>query len=277
MEPEELKNLHQKEQHYREWLRRFSKAKDIVPYVQKDLEITCWEIEALENRPTVAGEIPSGATNLPYYTEQDYKVTQSALPLMPEYNPTVIAGTASSANVSGAMFIYNHIAQYADFKDVEAIRFSNEQTKRYRDIQTQQERPKQVQSLMQVYCGAQTLQRFDTATQTYLSSKSGAVTRMDAANAIRNVLDGLKGDLFEKARTTPNENMTWITMSNRLARGSQESELLARNDAIRTSLYSGLSEILKNRDPGSTNNLDNLWTQVLDFIYSVLNLLKPVS
>jgi hypothetical protein len=97
---------------------------------------------------------------------------------------------------------------------------------------------------------------------------------MDAANSIRNTLDGLKGDLFKKARTTPKENMTWETMSQRLAKGADEAGILIREDAIRTLLINGLSEILKNREHGSTTNLDNLWTQTLDFIYSVLNLLK---
>lgn len=275
MEPEELKNLHQKEQHLDEWLRRYGNAKEIVPDVQKNLDMTRWEIGALEGRPTVAGEVPSAA-DLPYITLEDYRLTQSALPMMPVYNP-VTMGTASSSTVSGLAIIYSHIAKYADIPDSHAIDFSNNQTKLYREIQEKQERPKQVRNLMQVYCSAQTLQRFDTATQAYLSTKSGAVTRMDAANAIRNTLDGHKGDLFERARKTPKENMTWATMSQRLAKGDDEREALLRNETIRTSVYSGLSETLKARSQSSTTNIDNLWTQTLDFIYAVLNLLKPIS
>lgn len=94
---------------------------------------------------------------------------------------------------------------------------------------------------------------------------------------MRNVFNGVKGDLFEKARKTPNENMTWITMYQRLAKGENERQALLRNDTVRTSLNKDLSETLKDRANSSTNNIDNLWTQTLDFIYTVLNLLTPVA
>lgn len=272
MEPKELENLRKKEQHLNEWLRRYRKAKNVVPEVQENLDMTRWEIDALENRPSVASGIPI-SVDLSFLTAQDYKFTRSALPLMPDYNPAEI-GTASSTTTSGATVIYNHIAQYADFQDAQAIEFSNRQTKRYREIQAEQERPKQVRNLMQLFCSAQTIQRYDIATQAYLRYKSDDITRVDAANSIRNALDGIKGDLFERARTTPKENMTWEAMSQRLARGVDESGMLIRNEAIRTSLIKNLSEVLKDREHGSITNLDNLWAQTLDFIYSVLNLLK---
>jgi hypothetical protein len=275
MEPEEIENLRKKEEHLTEWLNRYGKAKIIVPDVQKNLEVTRWEIEALENRPTVAGEVPS-ASDLRYYTAEDYKNTVSGLPMMPDYNPMVM-GTATSVTASGTTVVYNHIARYADFHDAKAVDFSNEQTRRYREIQERQERPKQVRSLMQIFCGINTLDRFDMSVQAYLSSKSGAIAGSDAANAIRNVIWGLKGDLFEKAKATPRENMTWEIMSQRLAKGVKEGELLAQNESIQNSLISGLSDILKDRTPNSATNLDNLWARTLDFIYAVLNLLKPIS
>jgi len=275
MESDELNSLRKKEEHLSEWLRRYGKARDVVPHVQKNLDITRWEIGALENRPTVAGEVPYTA-HLHYSIAQDYELTQSALPMMPVYNTAAI-GTASSATTSGAMAIYNHVAKYGDLNDVKAVEFSRAQTKLYREIQAQQERPKQVRGLMELYCGANTLERFDIATQAYLSSISGAVTRMQAANAIRNTLDGIKGDLFNRARATPNEHMTWEKMAPRLAKGDAECELLLRNETTRTSLISGLSDILKDRSPSATTNLENLWVQTLDFIFAALSLLKPAS
>jgi hypothetical protein len=274
MESDELKNLHEKEQHLNEFILRFGKAKDIMPEVQKSLDMTRWEIGALENRPTVAGEMPS-ATDLSFYTTQDLKFTRSSLPLMPNYDPAVIS-TASTVTTSGAAYIYNYVARYADIKDDKAIKFSNEQTGRYREIQARQERPQQVRKLMLLFCGSNTLKRFDIAAQSYLNLKSGAVSHEDAANAIRNVLHGLKGDLWKKAQSTPKENMNWVSMSQRLAKGQVEGAVLVRQEEVQASLISGLSDILKDRNPSSATNLDNLWTQTLDFIYAVLNLVKPI-
>jgi hypothetical protein len=108
MESKELNNLHKKEEHLSEWLRRYGKAKEVVPEVQKNFDMTHWEIDALENRPPVAGKIPF-TVDLSYITTEDYRLTQSALPMMPVYDTTIM-GTASSATTSGAVIIYNHIA-----------------------------------------------------------------------------------------------------------------------------------------------------------------------
>lgn len=275
MEPEELKYLRKKEQYLSTWLSRYSKAKDIVPDVQKDLDLTTWGIHALENRPPIANEVPSNV-DLSYYASRAYHFTRAALPMIPNYNSGMMS-TASSTGIANASAIYSYVAKYADIPDSNAVDFANKQTGLYREIQAQQERPKEVRSLMQVFCTVQTLQRFDTATMSYLSSKSRAVTSIDSANSIRNTLYGFKGDLFEKARATPKENMTWVKMSQKLAKGVKESEVLTRNEVTLTSLISGLSEILKDRDHGSITNLDNLWTRSLDFMYTLLNLLKPVS
>lgn len=275
MESGELGDLRKKEEHLSEWLRRYGKARDIVPDVQRNLDITKWEISALENLPTVAGEVPY-TSHLRYSIARDYELTRSALPMMPDYDQSMI-GTASSATTSGVIAVYNHVAKYGDINDVRAIEFSQTQTRQYREIQARQGRPKQVRCLMEAFCGANTLKRFDEATQAYLSSISGADTKPHAANAIRNVLYGLDGDLFKMAQATPSEQMTWRKMAQRLAKGNAECELLVRNETTRASIISGLSDILKDRSPGAATNLDNLWAQTLDFIYTVLNLLKPVS
>lgn len=275
MEPEETENLRKKEQYLTKWLHRIGTAKDIVPDVQKNLEVTRWEIEALENRPTVAGEAPS-SSELCYYTAQDYKYTVSGLPMIPDYKPLVMDTTAS-ATASGTAIFIGYIAKYADIKDTKAVDFSHEQIRRYREIQERQERPLQVRSLMQVFCGTNTIKRFEIAIQVYQSSKSGVSDKSDAANAIRNIIYGLKGDLFKKAMAIPKENMTWEIMSQRLAKGLEESALLVKYESLQNTLVDGLSAILKDRTPSAATNLDNLWAQTLDYIYAVLNLLKPVS
>jgi hypothetical protein len=234
MESEELNNLRKKEEHLDEWLRRYSKAREIVPEVQKNLDITKWEIGALENLPTVAGEVPY-TSHLRYSIAKDYELTQSAIPMMPDYDQLMMS-TASSATTSGAIAIYNHVLEYGNIEDAEAIKFSHAQTKRYREIQSKQERPGQVRNLIQAHCRANTLDRFDTAAQSYLRSMSGADTQTDAANAIRNTLDGMKGDLFNRARLKPNEQMTWEIMARRLAKGAVECELLLRNGRTRGSV-----------------------------------------
>jgi hypothetical protein len=55
--------------------------------------------------------------------------------------------------------------------------------------------------------------------------------------------------------------------------GPEYQELLAQ-ETYRATLFSRLSDVLKDREAMSKNNIDNLWTQVLDHIHTILGLLK---
>jgi hypothetical protein len=94
---------------------------------------------------------------------------------------------------------------------------------------------------------------------------------------MRNLLEGLKGELWDHARQQKKENMTWSTMAERLAKGKpsgfQHQELLERKK-IQSSLTDRLSKILKHREGGTYTNLDTVWTQLVDHIQVVLGLVN---
>ena len=88
-------------------------------------------------------------------------------------------------------------------------------------------------------------------------------------------MDGMQGDLFEKARGWPEENVTWDEMAKRLSKGQPggtEYQELIDQGKTRASLISRLSDIAKDREQGSLTNPDNVWTQILDHMYTVLGL-----
>ncbi len=92
-----------------------------------------------------------------------------------------------------------------------------------------------------------------------------------AAAEMRTLLDGVKGALYSKARSNPNENMTWDDMAKRLAKRNTEEAIIAREGKRRSSLYSQLSDIFKDRG-SALPTLTHLWTQVLDHVFTVLSL-----
>jgi hypothetical protein len=262
-----------KQKHLSDWLNNFRKANDIVLEVQMNLDITNWEIEAIKNRPTISGELPSLESS--DILERDYKYTTLAFPSIPDFNP-IVAGTASTITASGAAYVYNYVSKIGDIADPGAVDFSNKYTGLYHQIQTEQDRPSQVRQLMQKFCGLKTLQRFDSSEKSYFGTRSGAITPKVSALDIRNTLDGVQGDLFNRARANPKENMTWQEMVKRLSKGNLGDEYneLLRQESVRSNLIANLSEILKDRNRGSATNLNHLWPETLDHIYTVLGLLK---
>ena len=143
-------------------------------------------------------------------------------------------------------------------------------------MQLAQDRPQQVRSLLSKINTPNIFKRFDSAYELYQGFRGGAVNRTAAANEMRNLLWGLKGDLWTKAKKWHNENMSWNTMSARLAiNGGQGREhmILDAQERKHTSLLARLADVLKDRESGSITDLNSIWTEVLDHLYTVLGLL----
>jgi len=63
-------------------------------------------------------------------------------------------------------------------------------------------------------------------------------------------------------------------MSKRLTEGDSDFKELLMQEKKYTSLKNRLSGILKDREGNYTQNLDNIWVEVLDLIDIVLNFIK---
>lgn len=109
----------------------------------------------------------------------------------------------------------------------------------------------------------------------YMAVRAQTGERTAAAMEIRTLLDGVKGELWERAKKWPKENMTWDIMADRLAVNdlTGHSKELMTQGKIRSSLIHRLSDIGKDREGGSATNLDYIWTEVLDHLYAILGLI----
>ncbi len=268
-----MEKLEASRDYLRKWIERYKKAQDAVPFVHMGLEMTEWEIQALSNRPDEADETP--LTDLMIRFERDYDYLTDVLPMMPEYNLDDLP-VLTAVVTSGSASVYNYVAKVGDLGTQEAQEYSARYTAAYRELQAAQTRPKTVRDLLKKLNNPQTLQRFDRASNAYLAARSGTGERTAAALEMRNLLDGVQGDLFEKARRWPREDMTWNKMAKKLSKGKNggtEQQELINQEARRTSLINRLSTILKDREGGFLKALDNVWTQLLDHIYVVLSLI----
>ena len=268
-----MEKLEARRDYLREWMERYKKAQDAVPFVHMGLEMTEWEIQALSNRPDQADEMSPADLRIRF--ERDYDYLTDVLPMMPEYNLDDLPAL-TAVITSGSASIYNYVAKVGDLGTQEAQEYSSRYTAAYRELQAAQTRSKAVYDLLKKLNNPQTLQRFDRASNAYLSARSSIGERTAAALEMRNLLDGVQGDLLEKARRWPKENMTWNKMAERLSKGKNEGteqQELIDQETTRTSLTSQLSTVLKDREGDSLKNLNNVWTQLLDHIYVVLNLI----
>lgn len=273
MNSEEIKKLEAKRAYLKEWLDRYKNAHDAVPFVQTNLELTEWEFEALSNMPMKAKGVE--IDELENIIQRDYEYVQNALPMIPKYDLNLLK-SSTVVNTSGSQVVYGYVARVVDLGTPEAEQYSNKYVALYQNLQIKQQRPERVRELLVKLGNPQTLQRFDTATNAYIHAKADTVKRSEAALEMRNLLDGVKGDLFEKAREKERENMTWEIMAKKIVKpspiGTELAELI-RQGTVRSILYDRLSNVLKDREGSSQINLDNIWTELLDHIFTVLGLI----
>ncbi len=271
MTSKELKILKKKKDHLDEWLRHFKDVQQIAPYVQVQQEITDWELRALENAPEEADKIPM--FGLYKFLNREYEHLKTSLSIMADYDINALQGSIGTTLTSTAS-IYVYIKSVGDMDTPLCKKYSVSYLEEYKNIQKAQERPNTVRKLLEQFGDTNIIERFDRAYASYNSLKIDTVNRTSAATEMRNLLMGLKGILWEKALRQPKENMKWKIMSDRLSKGSIERQGLSIQEKIHSSLISRLSDILKDREGNSVNNIDNIWTEVLDHVYAVINLIN---
>lgn len=267
------KYLRDQKEHLTTWLSRAENIQNAVPIIQSILEVTEWEIEALDNSTAEADEIP--LAGLTAKLERDYDYMINALPLPPDYDPIILSNT-TAVLAAGSANVYDHVTRVGDLGTPDASTYALKFGAQYRDLLERHSRPQTVRDLLAKLRNPQTLQRFDRAFQAYMVAKSGVGKRTTAAAEMRTLLDGIKGDMFEIARRSPNENMTWGILAKRLSKGSNdgpEYQELIDQGIERSRLISRLSDVLKDREGGAITDLDNVWTLLLDHIFIVLGLI----
>jgi hypothetical protein len=275
MGQEELKKkLEEKRNHLNEWLLRHKQAGDIAPHVQIIKEITDWEMDAISNQPNEANQLP--LNDIENTINNECESLFKNLPMMPQYN-LINVTIMTSVSTPGSSGFYGRIVEVGKLGTPESQSYSEKYTKLYHVLQEQQQRPIQVRDLIEKLNNPGTLQRFDNTLKAYSNVKAGIAERTSAANEMRNLLQGIKGCLFEQARKQPRENMTWSKMVQRLSKhGPAEAEynLLISQEKTHEELISNLSTISKDREISYSLNLEHIWTRILDHLYAVLSLVQ---
>jgi len=268
---EEIKNLEAKLDHLLEWMRGLKDANKIAPEVQQQIELVQWQLEVLKNTPDEAEEVPFN----PPSAEASYLQTKSNLPLIPKYDLRKIMNS-TSGTTSDSSDYFNYVTRVGDLGTSKAFEFSGKFTGLYQNIQQTQDRQSLVKQMIEKLGNVNTVERYDRAVNMYSTYKSGIGERTSAAMAIRTLLDGVQGTLFEKARKQPKEDMTWGKMGSRLAGIAPDSENyreFIRQSEVRSKLISSLSDIGKDRESGAATNLEFVWTQALDHLFVTLSFL----
>ncbi len=271
---DDIKKLEERKAYFEEVKSSYLKAQAVIPFIQQNIDLTDWRIRAYKNLPPESAEVPKFSRKDELESENQYLRGLYTVLNIPS-EPQLFSST--SVTISGGSADYNYLNRIRDLGTPSAIEYGNTFILEYHQLQDVQQRPQQVRALLEKIKSKNLFERFDSAHEAYLAFRSGSGKRTGTANEMRNLLLGFKGELLNLARHFPKENMTWDTMSARVAingGGGTEHVILSAQNRVHSSLFARLADVLKDREGGSIINLDSIWTETLDHLYTVLGLIK---
>lgn len=248
------------------WLERCRQANNAAPTVQRIHDLLDWEVRTVEKRPAEAKSIST--TELDRYSEMVYGRIKSALPMLPEIPPEQLTTVSSSSAVSSTVVI-TYVSEISQLQTLEAMKYASNALLEYRELQESQQRPNQVRELLANRM-PNVIQKFDTACIACQRCQSRIGDMTVAALEMRTLIDGVKGELYERARQYPKENMKLDLVLERLFSSATTKLEIEEQFKQRSSLYEALSAVAKRRNPPMMYELEALWARVLDYILVVV-------
>lgn len=256
--------------HLRLWLERCQEAADAAPRVQQLYEVMDWAARTIDRCPPAAVNVPS--SQLSAHADSIFGRVTRELPMILPVDPNrlIVTGTSSTSSSSAVVAYVENVSHH---RTGDIGRHALEALTEYRQLQESHQRPEQVRALLAATVPA-AVPKFDSAREAYQRYKSGLGDEGAAASEMRNFMDSLKGELFERARRQPQENMTLDTVFERLFLSAPTAAEVQEQFAQRSSLYGELSVIVKRRNSSLGYDVDALWARVLDHAFIVFNTLN---
>ncbi len=266
----------ERREYLKDWLAKIKKANERIPDIQDMVEQTEWDVDMFSNMPDGGEEFISPRLLIDYSKGNEF--LKSNLPLPPHYTIQTVNIT-SSVITSGSTGAYTTILLGSEVNDPFINQWSKEYSISYRKIQEKQSRFEKVNQYLKKI-NADRIDELETSRNVYLATIAGVGKKIAAGIAMRNLLEHFKGDLFEKARLWPKENMTWKLMAGRLTVNGDESfdyEALIRQKSVWTSLHNVLSDVAKNKKQGKDIDLESVWVKLIDHLFIVLGIINLIE
>lgn len=271
MTKDELEKLETGKKTLDEFLERNGELQIHIPKLQEIRDFISWTIDAEAHKPDEADEIESPILRDAIAAQAQF--LEDNVPTLPKFDAHIYqGGTAANTTISSTMYAY--VTRVGDIPTDDARNYATEYSAKYHQLLGSYGRVDEIRSLLSRIPHSLALKRLDPAIEGFSAWKSNARQRTSAANAIRNLLHGLKGDMKNLAFGETKRKEGWQNISAKLARGGVESteysELL-RQEKVYNELIKRLSPVVKDMEGGSVTDLSVIWTQTLDLIHVILN------
>ena len=256
-------------QHLELFERRLRGANEAAPLVRQAIDQLRWQRESIVQMPE------SLKPSISEHAKQEFRTTRDFLkqvvPLVPSVElPPIESGTGLTTTTSSEVFSMVVAAEKVD--DQHGRRWAFDRKEAYRNVQ--RENQPTTRSLLKGL-NSPLAAEYAAAISLLDSIHSAASSPEATALAWRTLLDRVRGELLEKARRWPDENMTWSRMAKRLAKGKASgaaAKKLTEQEHILSKIKGQLSTVAKKRSQDPQRELEDAVAQANDFLLATLRL-----
>ena len=269
--------LQEKNSRLKDFLDQAKKVNDIVPTVKDALEST----ELVEKVITGAPKEATSVFDDPFLEHTlliDLNIWKQKLPQL-SINPAIFSGGTSGATGTATQVIFSAISTVTGPQPV--MNWVHQYQTDYSVLQQKQQKPLLIQTRLK---SINMIDEFTEANKLYLQAEALTIPPKSAAASMRNTIEHFVGNLVDKARKNPRENVKkkidtqWKFISDRLVIGgigSFEHSLLIDKYKEHQIIHLTLTNILKNLDPHPLENLKITHVKWIDYLYTCIQLIDP--
>lgn len=261
----------------KKYIEQVKNAVETVPMVEKNIEWADWAEKSVIKSEEEGSNLFSSVE----FDKSLSLIEDSIKDVLPNLSidPQVVGGTIGSANATLSAVVFDRINGGANNLG-NNTGWITPLNKEYYSLQSKHNDVDEIANLLK---GTGLKEEFLKAVDKYSKVTSDISSYEEAAIIMRNVIEGLKGYLFEEVRknsktSQSKENLKWDHISNNLAIGgvgSNQSILLLSKKEILEDIHSNLGNIAKNTGSDLKSLLQTYYSKWLNFLYTTLSLIDP--
>lgn len=273
---EEL-NEHQKQ--LRNFLDDYQKMTDVYSLVSQAYDLATFKKEVADTIPlTLDDEYKNKLLNSLTYGIDYFKEN------LPKINipSTFSAFSGLSMSISGATGSVAILSDIESFCDKKFSGWTDNLIYQYSSLQEKQDRKKYISNFLKSIDG-KVANEFNLSLESFERFKGEVTNQNDCGINCRNVLEHLKGNLFQKAlmlakTTNPAKQKIkdWHELADYLALGgigSDEHRQLQNEESIYSTVWSDFTTVAKNLNPETKTSLQAKFSMYLDHLFNVATLI----
>lgn len=268
--------LQEKSDHLGDFLEEAKKVNEIIPTVKQAKEEADFALKMFGNMPSeMASEIDN--KKVEYVLSEDLSFWKNNIPSL-KIDTQRVTYSGSGASGTASEVVFSQIVSLHDTQKPQYVTWTEPYIDQYRTMQEKQDKASAVSKFISAVKPA-LKNEFDEANTAYIKADSGISDSKDAAIKMRNVLEHLLGNLVDKARQTPKEQVKqkvpvqWDFFSKRLAiggEGSLEYSILSKKNIDHANLHEELTNLSKNLVDDPQPKLKVIYTKWIDHLYTTL-------